>query len=556
MSDMREEEKNDVGGDELIVKQIGDAITAPSPLPSTCTGAISSNTTDTPATDKGDHLRQLQLSVAAAWNLDKKRRKWKARLIQRQVWPVLLSQESARSNLVAVAPTSSGKTLAYGIPMVCHELMRLQALQEKQQKMQPNNKRQKRNTTKNIVGLVLVPTRELCLQIQTQLNHTTATATAIYGGVDRDEQVAALTRRPALVVATPGRFVDILQHQTSIPALFSVETLHYVVLDEADRLATTKDMAEQVDQIFALLGIHRYISDDDNQLPRPKHPQMALFSATAPHKAQQKWMEWVGSNHIHVCSKAKVKEISSTKLTTLKADDNAKKETPPKASNADFMSKIPEHLAQKILVCAPDKKPTRLLEILGMIKKLDGRQRSLVMVFFREIKNLQKISQLLTRHLQASKGKKKAKDAAPVAEFHGKMSQKLREQALQNFRSGKIPILLATDVCARGIHVSNVWYVVNYDFPEEMEQYVHRCGRAARNITPKQISARPPATIYSFVTGEESTMTKTVVANNMHDRRKRQVLQNVLSLLRSTDAQTEDPGLTQLAKGAPKGKIK
>lgn len=572
MSDMREEKINDhttiwsedIGHDALIVKRVGAGITAPSPLPSTCTSAAGSNIAETSATDSGDHLKQRHVSLASAWNLDKKRRKWKARLIQRQVWPVLLSPEVSRSNLVAVAPTSSGKTLAYGIPMVCHEIMRVQAVQEKQQKKQSNNKRQKRNTTKNIVGLVLVPTRELCLQIQTQLNHTATTVTAIYGGVDKDDQVAAIKQKPTLVVATPGRFVDILQHQSSIPILFSVETLHYVVLDEADRLAITKDMAEQVDQIFELLGIHRYTSEGNNQVPRPrpKHPMMALFSATAPHQAQQKWAQWVGPNHIHVCAKSKIKEnsllVSSSQISTLKAeaDDNAKKEKPAKATIANFMSKIPEHLAQKIQVCPPDKKPTQLLEILGTIKKLDGRQRSLVIVFFREIKTLQKISQGLTRHLQASKGKKKAKDVAPVAELHGKMSQNSREQALQNFRSGKIPILLATDICARGIHVSNVWYIVNYDFPEEMEQYVHRCGRAARNATPKQISARPPATIYSFVNREESTMTKTAVANNINDRRKAQVLRNVLTLLRSTDAQTEDPDLRQLAKGPPKGKLK
>jgi superfamily II DNA/RNA helicase len=581
--------------DDVIVSLVGfdddrctssDAATAPPPFPSTCTCSaavteqqlqlqlqLKSSSKSSNESEGGEEERKRQIYAwyHQAWNGNKKRRKWTPTLIQRQTWSILSRRQNTTKsntsiNLIAVAPTSSGKTLAYGMPML--------SVCQQQQQQNPNNKNNRKKRPRNmsysrsesIVGLVLVPTRELCAQVKKELSSssnnnnsngdqtpTPTTVVAIYGGSDdRDEQVAALKERPTIVVATPGRFIDILQHQKRVVELFSSTTMNtnggldYVVLDEADRLATTKDFAEQVDQI-----LHLILGVGGQQQQQQPQPTVALFSATAPHKAKKKWAEWVGPKYMY----AKVK-ANNTSLSVPPASPNIKdivgkqQQQQHKPTDADYMSKIPEHLVQTMYVCTALEKPNKLLTTLATIQKLDGRQRSLVIVFFREIKTLVKMSQFLSQQPSqpqttgkrgeggSSKKKSKSKGLA-VAEIHGKLSQSAREQTLRNFRSGKTPILLATDIFSRGLHVPNVWYVINYDFPafDDMEQYVHRCGRAARNATPQQIAARPPATIYSFVTRDNVT---TAMASNTSN--------NVLSsLLRSTTASIDDPKMAELA---------
>jgi superfamily II DNA/RNA helicase len=512
---------------DVIVKVVGSSVTAPPPFPikitkSTSGTSTSSATTlssnksdnhhnndnknnsdtrinapDDPAEEEEERTRQQQhLSILQAWNSDKMRRQWTPRMIQRQTWSILLMRlqqqhgheqhQRHAPNLVAIAPTSSGKTLAYGMPMLCSVVGQHQ---QQSSKNNNNNRTKNRSTTSpksNIVGLVLVPTRELCSQVQKELGKDHAVA-AIHGGrnSDIDEQVAALKKRPTVVVATPGRFLDILQNTQIKGGLTSklFSGLSYFVLDEADRLAIDKDMAEQVDQII------RHVIFLGNQIQQ--QPTVVLFSATAPHKVQKKWIEWVGSdNHIHVHVGCNSLSLSSNKVQKEQEQQNDK----------DILGKIPDHLAQTFHLCTSrEEKFQMLVSTLAKIQEKDGRQRSLVLVFFREIKTLLKTSQLLQKatstiiveddkptcttfakkhkhnHTKGKgKGKKKSvtsnHNKPVVAELHGKMLQPAREQALQNFRSGKIPILLATDICARGVHVPNVWYVINYDFPDDLEQ--------------------------------------------------------------------------------------
>jgi superfamily II DNA/RNA helicase len=578
------------GGDDNIDSAV------PSPFPITCTAATVATCSEeqqhghdsvSPRQPPPPPLDDITLTLflAPAWNLDKRRRHWKPTLMQRQTWSILMNN----NNLVALAPTSSGKTLAYGIPMLCQKLAQLHQQQTKTTSSS-NNRHRRTSPHHPIVGLVLVPTRELCAQVAQQLgtatrssttttaptsrhvndnherNYSNSNAIAIYGGVDRDDQVIALRQqKPSVVVATPGRLVDILQQldEHSTRTLFSF--LRYVVLDEADRLAMDKDMAEQVNEIFQRIGI----DNGDNNTPatgstrssttRQQQPTIALFSATAPRKAQTKWREWIGPTHIRLSCVHKSKRAAAA--TGSSSTSNQATTANNHSLHCSMMSKIPEHLAQMIHVCnTASEKEERLWTTLSNISKTDGRQRSLVIVFFREIKTLIKTSKRFASSSlssqQSGKSGKKKKIIATVAEcLHGKMSQAAREQALQNFRSGKVPILFATDICARGIHIPNVWYIINYDIPDEMEQYVHRCGRAARNATLKQIQARPPATVYSFVSHEQTTTTTAInpatniaSSNTNKSKKKGRAPMDILAFLRcATNASTDDPTLARRA---------
>jgi ATP-dependent RNA helicase DDX5/DBP2 len=365
---------------------------------------------------------------------------------------------------VGIAPTGSGKTLAYGLHLG-HALGN---------------------------ALVLVPTRELARQVEKELKTVSnKTILCIYGGMDRSSQVAALTEaiqshQPWIVAATTGRLVDVLEEDSLPP--FKVDS---VILDEADRMASNVDMGRQVDEILKQLR--------DNNV---EGIRVSIFSATSPLNVQDKWKEWTGGNQ--VCIKINTMTLgenacpvhdtaSHDETNDAKpAADSVALENKTKTRELDF-SMIPSHVVQILHVCSAHKKPRKLMNTLQKIRKEESRQRGLCLVFFAKIKTLQYVSKLLNQ------------EGYKAAEFHSQMKQSMREKTLLNFKAGKMPTLLATDIAARGIHVSNIEYVVNYDFPGSLDQYVHRCGRAGRDQSSS-------ATVYSFFTRDFAPMAKDVVA--------------------------------------------
>ena len=160
-------------------------------------------------------------------------------------------------------------------------------------------------------------------------------------------------------------------------------------------------------------------------------------------------------------------------------------------------------------VCSYDKKQKKLILTLNRLYKnpknaqSSGRFTSnnrLCIVFFAQIKTVKYASKLLK------------KEGLKVIELYGSIQQTEREKRLLDFRAGKVPILLATDVAARGIHINNVHYIINYDFPGSIDQYVHRCGRAGRKqlLSGEDVSSNPP-TVYSFFTREFAAMADSVI---------------------------------------------
>ena len=327
--------------------------------------------------------------------------------IQSQAVPIVLSKR----DLIGIAQTGTGKTGAFSIPL----LIRLHKLSEK-------------------MALVLVPTRELAIQIDTFWKSLTQglpeiQSAALIGGMSMQGQIQALRKKPRLVVATPGRLVDHLNRGTVI--LSKTEVL---VLDEADRMLDM-GFAPQLTQILRFL---------------PKVRQTLLFSAT-----------WSSS-------------MNSLAAKYLK--------DPVRVSVGT--SQVVTRIQQSVLAMVPQNKNEALLD---QINQSGGA----VLVFARTQARTDRVARYLSEY------------GLEVNRIHGGRTQAQRNSALENFRSGRIKILVATDIAARGIDVSAIHHVINYDLPQAPEDYVHRLGRTAR--------AGASGFATSFITPEDRNQWRNIV---------------------------------------------
>ena len=302
-------------------------------------------------------------------------------------------------DLLGIAQTGTGKTAAFALPI----LNRLLATLTQGEK--PRRGRRPR-------ALVLAPTRELAAQIAQSFDsygrHTPLRTAVIFGGVGQNPQVTAIRNGLDVLVATPGRLIDL--HQQGLVELSEVE---FLVLDEADRML---DMGfiEPIRRIAALL---------------PRARQSMLFSATMP---------------------SEIRRLADSLLTSPVTVQVA-----PQASTVD-------RIEQKLYYVLKEQKPALLVHLLST----EPMDRTVVFT--------------KTKH-GADRLVRKLKAAGIAGEaIHGNKGQNQRIRALDAFRSGRVPVLVATDVAARGLDVDDVTHVVNYDLPMEPESYVHRIGRTAR----------------------------------------------------------------------------
>jgi ATP-dependent RNA helicase RhlE len=311
--------------------------------------------------------------------------------IQIETIPVVLG----RRDVVGVAQTGTGKTAAFALPL-------LQRLAAASRSAEPRACR----------VLVLSPTRELSAQIaesfRTYGRHLRIRVALAIGGVSIGPQARALAGGVDVLVATPGRLLDLAQ--TGAVRLDRAEVL---VLDEADRM---------LDMGF-IHDIRRIIA----RLPKPR--QNLLFSATMP---------------------GQIAELAREILR-----DPVKISISPTAPAA-------ERIAQRLVHLAGADKPAALAEIL----RAEPLERALV--FTRTKHGADKVTRALVRSGFAAEA------------IHGNKSQNRRERVLAAFRGGRLRILVATDIAARGIDIDGISHVINYDLPNVPETYVHRIGRTAR----------------------------------------------------------------------------
>lgn len=312
--------------------------------------------------------------------------------IQEQAIPVLFEGH----DILGSAQTGTGKTAAFAVPII-------QALYE-------NNRTH--NGKRQIQALVLAPTRELADQIKDSFRNYSRNlgikSEVVYGGVSQRSQEVALNRGIDVLIATPGRLLD-LMHQ----GLVNLEFVKYFVLDEADRML---DMG--------------FIMDVNKIVARiPKERQTMLFSATIP-------------NEILKLANSLLKDPVRIEVT------------PPET--------MLEMITQSLYFVTKKDKTNLLIDLL-VNPKLTS-----VLIFTRTKHGANKlVKELLSYGVKA--------DA-----IHGNKSQNNRQQALLNFKNGKIRVLVATDIAARGIDIDELSTVINYDLPESPETYVHRMGRTGR----------------------------------------------------------------------------
>jgi ATP-dependent RNA helicase RhlE len=311
--------------------------------------------------------------------------------IQEQSIPILLQGK----DLLGCAQTGTGKTAAFAIPI----LQLLDAAHAER-------------NHKAIKVLVLTPTRELAIQIADSFaaygRNLSLKHTVIFGGVPQGAQVQTLQRGVDILVATPGRLLDLIGQR-----YISLKDIGIFVLDEADRML---DMGfiHDVRRVVALL---------------PQKRQTLFFSATMPPEIQ--------------------------KLANSILVNPEKVEVTPVSSTADTVTQSVYFVDKK------DKK--KLLEYVLEDKKIER-----VLVFTRTKHGADKVVKDLNKH------------GVTAEAIHGNKSQNARQRALNNFKDGKIRVLVATDIAARGIDVDLLSHVINYEIPEVPETYVHRIGRTGR----------------------------------------------------------------------------
>jgi ATP-dependent RNA helicase RhlE len=311
--------------------------------------------------------------------------------IQTRAIPHLL----AGRDLLGIAQTGTGKTAAFALPM-------LQYLAEHRQRPLPRQPR----------ALVLAPTRELATQIADSCKaygqHLGLRVAIVFGGVGQTPQVQALRHGVDILVATPGRLLDLIQQRHC-----DLSAIEVLVLDEADRMLDMGFLPD-VRRILATL---------------PRDRQSLLFSATMPNDV--------------------------TDLAHRLLKDPLRVEVTPPAATAD-------RVEQSLWFVTKAGKRDLLTELLAD----PAFERTLV--FTRTKHGADRV----VRHLHAAD--------IPAHAIHGNKSQGARERALDDFRSGRAPVLVATDIAARGIDVPEISHVVNFDLPNVPESYVHRIGRTAR----------------------------------------------------------------------------
>jgi ATP-dependent RNA helicase DeaD len=343
--------------------------------------------------------------------------------IQEKTIPILLQ---GSTDLVALAQTGTGKTAAFGLPLIelCDE----------------NNRKTQ--------ALILAPTRELCVQITNDITNYSKgvknlNIVAVYGGASIMDQIRKIKQGAQIIVATPGRLIDLIDRQA-----IKLETILFTVLDEADEMLNM-GFQEDIDQILS---------------HTPKEKNVWLFSATMPREVRR-----IASNYM-------TEPVEVTMGTKNQGNENI------------------DH--QYMVVADRDR-------YLALKRVVDFNPDIFGVIFCRTRMDTQDIAEKLI------------KDGYNADSLHGDLSQAQRDKVMRSFKNKSLQLLVATDVAARGIDVSNITHVLHMNMPDEIEYYTHRSGRTARagkkGISIAFVNKREVAKIFQIEKAINTKFIKTLV---------------------------------------------
>ncbi|WP_456272676.1 DEAD/DEAH box helicase [Bacillus sp. AK031] len=356
-------------------------------------------------------------------------------------------------DVIGQAQTGTGKTTAFGIPMV--------------EKIDVNNP--------NVQGLIIAPTRELAIQVSEELfkigQDKRVRVLAVYGGQDIQRQIRAMKKNPHIIVGTPGRMLDHINRRTL--KLGNVSTL---VLDEADEMLN--------------MG---FIEDIESILKNvPDERQTLLFSATMP---------------------GPIRKIANNFMTD------------PETVSVKSKEMTVPHIEQ-YFVKAHEKEKFDVLSRL-----LDVQSPELAIIFGRTKRRVDELARALTLRGYSAEG------------IHGDLSQAKRMTVLRQFKEGRIDVLVATDVAARGLDISGVTHVYNFDIPQDPESYVHRIGRTGRAgkegmamtfVTPREMGY---LRIVEKTTKKSMTQMKPPTSNEALEGQQRLAMEKLVETINSNELQ-------------------
>ena len=307
--------------------------------------------------------------------------------IQEKAIPYLLQEDC---DFVGLAQTGTGKTAAFGLPLI-------------------NNIDTKARLPQ---GLIICPTRELCLQITKDLEifskYVDCSIVPVYGGTDIRKQITDVKKGVAIIVATPGRLMDLINRK-----VVQLSQVRYVILDEADEMLNM-GFKEDIDGIL---------------VTTPVEKNVWLFSATMP---------------------SEVARIAKTYM----------------------------HDPLEVSIGHKNQSNENIDHIYYQVKEKDRYEAVKRLIDFNP--NIYGLIFCRTRSETATVAQKLSRDGYNAEPLHGDLSQAMRDLVMQRFRSKELQLLVATDVAARGLDIDNITHVINYNLPDDIENYTHRSGRTAR----------------------------------------------------------------------------
>ncbi len=364
-----------------------------------------------------------------------------------EIQTLLIPRALAGVDILGQARTGTGKTAAFGLPVLQRAVKGL-----------PTQ------------AIILVPTRELCTQVEEEIRklakYTPIRVTAVYGGQRIAAQVHHLDRHPEILVGTPGRVIDLLDRR-----LIDFHNIRFVVLDEVDRMLDIGFRDDIRNILSRVRGVRRRVQDEQ-PAPGTTEPSgsAAGFSVepVAP-PTEEPAAEPLGADvdkvaDAHQSGGHQTIFVSATisdeidRLGRRYMREPVEKLIAPGADERPTVEKVEQYYCS---VQPWDK--YRMLKAL-----LDTQRPELAIVFCRTKRGAEKVAKRLHS------------DGIECREIHGNLAQNKRERVMSGFRKGKFDVLVATDLASRGIDVTNITHIINYDIPEDPEAYVHRVGRTAR----------------------------------------------------------------------------